>query len=576
MSPIFMLFTLLSSIGVLGWWVFVDIPPKVILLHLLWIIPVHLIASILISMVRIDLIKGLLSTGYIAFFLLFYLLIGWSVSQWGDYVTVKIISTYLLSFSLFCKSIHLSPWVVILVFLMALALIGSFIFNFKKQFFEKIATSFSVYFMLVLLLAGFLVSKRFFHKQGEPMLVFCFDHMWGLTDNPFFSTHRIAVGQADKKLFDEYTNHKQHPLKKNIVLIVCDALRADHLPMYGYGRNTSPFLNELYKNQQLKKIAYCITTSASTTCGIPSLLLSRRWKDCAVDGFNLFKLLHAEGFKTHAIIAGAHKEWYNLAKFYTDDCDFYFDGKDSKKYYFKDDRVILEGLEKATINTNQASFFYLHIQSPHASALLRDSFIFYSHSTLSDPYDNKILQADATIKAVMDFFKKKNMLDNTIFYITADHGDGLGEHGVEGHVDWLYQPQINVPLLIYGDTSFYQNQAFARQLDIAPTIVERLGLIVPSSWQGKSLLSNPPYTYSYHETGKNNLETKNQKFALVQYSDSTIFKYIFNQKAKTEELYELKSDPNELTDLAKTDSQKLRTLRTHFNDKKSEMYDWEN
>ncbi len=571
-----MLYTLLSSVGVLGWWLIVGIQPQVILLHLLWIIPFHLIVSIGIGIVRIDVLKGVISTGYIAFLLLFYLLIGGSVSQWGDYVTVKIMSTYVYSFLLFCKSIHLSPWIAILVFLVYLIFIERFVFYFKNTFFKKFDSSFSIYITLALLLTGLLVSKRYFHKRGEPMLVFCFDHMWGLTDNPFFSTHRIAVGLADKKLFNEYSNHTQYPLKKNIVLIVCDALRADHMPMYGYERNTAPFLNELYKNQQLKKIAFCVTSSASTTCGIPSLLLSRRWKDCAVDGFNLFKLLHAKGFKTHAIIAGAHKEWYNLAKFYTDDCDFYFDGKDSKNYYFKDDRVILEGLEKAAVKSNQAAFFYLHIQSPHASALLRDSFIIYSHSTLSDPYDNKIRQADATIKDIMDFFKKKNMLDNTIFYITADHGDGLGEHGVKGHVDWLYQPQINVPLLILGDTAFYQNQAFARQLDIAPTIIERLGLIVPSSWQGKSLLSNPPYTYSYHETGKNNLETKNQKFALVQYCDSVIFKYIFNQKTKTEELYELKSDPNELINLAKTDSPKLRTLQTHFNDKKYEMYDWAN
>ena len=389
--------------------------------------------------------------------------------------------------------------------------------------------------------------------------------MWGLTDNPFFSAHRIAVGQKDKKLFTQYITATQRPLKKNIVLIVCDALRADHLPMYGYERNTSPFLNELYKNAQLKKIDNCITTSASTTCGIPSLLLSRRWKDCAVDGFNLFILLHSQGFKTHAIIAGAHKEWYNLAKFYTDACDFYFDGKDSKKYYFKDDRVILEGLDKASLNSNQSSFFYLHIQSPHTTALLRDSFIFYSHKTVSDPYDNKILQADATIKSIMDLFKAKGMLENTIFYITADHGEGLGEHGVEGHVDWLYQPQISVPLLIYGDTAMYQNSTFARQIDIAPTIVERLRLIVPTSWQGKSLLSHSPYRFSYHETGKNNLETKNQKFALVQYSDSTIFKYIFNQKENTEELYELKTDPGELHNLAKSDSLILWALRSHFN-----------
>lgn len=529
----------------------------------------------LIDMLRFDLLKTLFSSLYSLFFISFYLLIGWSVNHWGDFVTVKILITYLVSFADFCNSIHLSPWLAILGFAVLFLSIARFIYFFRKRLFHKRVTLSKWQLVtLIFVVLSLVLSKRFFHKEGEPLLVFCFDHMWGLTDNPFFSAHRIALGKKDENLFVEYQKIDQNPLNKNIVLIVCDALRADHLPMYGYERNTSPFLNELYKNGKLKKVDYCMTTSASTTCGIPSLLLSRRWKDCAVDGFNLFKLLHSEGFKTHAIIAGAHKEWYNLAKFYSDDCDFYFDGKDSKKYYFKDDRVILEGLEKASINPRQPNFYYLHIQSPHTTALLRDTFIFYSHKTLKDPYDNKILQADATIKAVMAFFKSKNMLENTIFYITADHGDGLGEHGVDGHVDWLYQPQINVPLLIIGDTSFYKNQIFARQIDIAPTIVERLGLAVPNSWQGKSLLSHLPYTFSYHETGKNNLETNNQKYAIVEYTDSTIFKYIFSKKENSEELYELRSDPAELKNLSHSNKSKRKELYALFVAKRVAMFDY--
>jgi glucan phosphoethanolaminetransferase (alkaline phosphatase superfamily) len=121
---------------------------------------------------------------------------------------------------------------------------------------------------------------------------------------------------------------------------------ADHLSAYGYERNTSPYLKDLIANNKAVKVSKCYSTCANTLCGVTSILLSRTWEDCAVNGFNLIGLLHDNGYHTYTLISGAHKEWYNMAKFYSDDCTMYYDGKQSGKYYFKDDRVLLEGLDR--------------------------------------------------------------------------------------------------------------------------------------------------------------------------------------------------------------------------------------
>jgi hypothetical protein len=67
------------------------------------------------------------------------------------------------------------------------------------------------------------------------------------------------------------------------------------------------------------------------------------------------------------------KAWYNIAGTYARDCDYYFDGMDAQKHYFKDDRVVLEGIENGQFKEDN-NFFYLHLQSPHETALLQNEF----------------------------------------------------------------------------------------------------------------------------------------------------------------------------------------------------------
>jgi arylsulfatase A-like enzyme len=146
--------------------------------------------------------------------------------------------------------------------------------------------------------------------------------------------------------------------------------------------------------------------------------------------------------------------------------------------------------------------------------------------------------------------------------ITSDHGQGLGEHGIVGHVDWLYQPQISIPFIIYDDSvSLYHNLSFARQIDIAPTIVDRLGLPIPASWIGNSLLKNTIAPYSYHETGKNGMESTNFLYSIVSYSDSAIYKYIFNEDFSQEEIYDIAHDSLELKNLIATPNEEIAILR---------------
>jgi arylsulfatase A-like enzyme len=149
--------------------------------------------------------------------------------------------------------------------------------------------------------------------------------------------------------------------------------------------------------------------------------------------------------------------------------------------------------------------------------------------------------------------------------IVGGHGDGLGEHSHVGHTRYLYQEDIRVPLLIYdgGATSadaVYKNDTYATLIDVAPTIVERLGLMVPKGWQGRSLLAPPHDRITFHQTRRG----RDPCFAAVERTSTKLMKYIRCGSGNEirEELFDIIADPHERTNLIdKIDAAVLRRYR---------------
>lgn len=111
----------------------------------------------------------------------------------------------------------------------------------------------------------------------------------------------------------------------------------------------------------------------------------------------------------------------------------------------------------------------------------------------------------------------------------------MGERGEFGHVKNVYTDQVLIPILIYDtDRLQYKNLNYATSVDIAPTIIDRLGLPIPESWEGKSLLSDNNREFTFHQMGNN--------YAIINKKGKFLFKYIYDSKLMKEELYELNGD----------------------------------
>ena len=110
-------------------------------------------------------------------------------------------------------------------------------------------------------------------------------------------------------------------------------------------------------------------------------------------------------------------------------------------------------------------------------------------------------------------------------------------------------------MLIYDDSATqYRGLAFGTQLDIAPTIVDRLGLAIPASWEGVSLLRDTMPRQTMHQTKLNK-----PCFAVIDYAADRMLKYMQCSGGRNEELYDLIGDAGEQHNLAPSADPALMT-----------------
>lgn len=376
------------------------------------------------------------------------------------------------------------------------------------------------------------------------------------------TARREAVAERDAVLRASYPRPVANARRKHVVLIIVDSLRADRMQVYGYQRETTPFLSALVQSGRMKKVDTAFSSCSESLCGITSTLASRDFRNISARTFQLQDVLRDQGYRTWFLLSGNHSAWNGLPYFYHSEEDTFFDGSQTQRYTMDDDRLVLEGLERVPpALPGEPAFFYVHLMSPHYLGVqFEDSHVFtrpddrvspglepykiLAQLNKPDRYDDKVRQADGIIGEVFAALDAKRYLDDAIVVVTGDHGEGLGErHWAHG---WhLYNEDIRIPMLFYdAPAAAYPDLTFGAQVDIAPTILDRLGLPIPESWEGQSLLAPTRKRFTHHQT-----YFVPNRFAVVYRDDRALFKFIATPQYGTEELYDLATDRGEVNNL---------------------------
>jgi arylsulfatase A-like enzyme len=170
-----------------------------------------------------------------------------------------------------------------------------------------------------------------------------------------------------------------------------------------------------------------------------------------------------------------------------------------------------------------------------------------------EAYEASVRRVDSELGKFLAFLANRSLLDGSLLVVTGDHGESF-ERGYLGHGEELYESSTRVPLIIrFPNQKAGERVAGMTQLiDIAPTIVRALAIPTPDWMDGKALIpgTSPEnlatVTINFKHPDENGFYPLPTKVAIWREP----YKLIVNCAPGGEELYDLKSDPEEQINLA--------------------------
>jgi len=281
--------------------------------------------------------------------------------------------------------------------------------------------------------------------------------------------------------------HHEPSQRLNVLIVLVDALRADHLGAYGYGRATSPSFDALAKRGTLFTRAHSVTSWTNPaveslfTGQFPSVLQPGAPRFIAPDVQTLARTFRAQGYRTGAIVASPVLP---PALGFAAGFDSYIGVSGWQQDMAPHPKEPAERVNEAArawlaqAPTSAPWFLYLHYMDTHwpytppldttrrfwrapdnglaeaVSALNAQVRQWVADvpadaaQPMADLYDAAIAHFDAQLGQLLGAWESEGRLSNTVICIVADHGEELGDHGGARHARTLYEEVLRIPLLI--------------------------------------------------------------------------------------------------------------------------------
>jgi arylsulfatase A-like enzyme len=350
---------------------------------------------------------------------------------------------------------------------------------------------------------------------------------------------------------------------RNVVLITIDCLRADHLPIYGYQRDTAPFLTELAEKSVLFENSF--STGPGTSVSFPSIFTGTYpfefggYSELSTQRTPIASVVSNEGVDT----IGVHSNTYLSRTFgYQRGFDIYESFynrpggivtlEDKFRNFFDENGLLFTIIKQvyesiveelilkksdngvslpykqansitdtaiSHLSDISAPFFswihYMDVHAPHHPPnkyfdLFADEIPDWKHhhetwldakedpTTASDEdiqqfinaYDAEIRFVDEQIERLFNQMKQWGNHENTLYILTADHGELLGEHGQLSHPPRLYNELLHVPLILHHPNvnNSHRSDDLVSLIDIPTTIAKAFNAKIPDTYKGQSLL----------------------------------------------------------------------------------------
>jgi arylsulfatase A-like enzyme len=333
----------------------------------------------------------------------------------------------------------------------------------------------------------------------------------------------------------------------NLVLIVIDTLRADHVGAYGYERDTSPELDALAARGM--RFARVSAPSSWTKPSVASLFTSRLPSEHGAVAFlsslspdveTVAELLGRAGYRCLGVssnfahvnkqsgLARGFHAWSTLeTRVYDESADFFVeqpDGSPTRKLRaVSAQEVNRELLRLLDSEPSRPVFLYVHYMEPHpgyapppelSARFVRDpefarnappatarylnelaagrtSLDEAGRLHLIDLYDAEIAAADRGLGQLLEALRGRGFDENTVTIVTSDHGEEFRDHGGWFHGLTLYEEALSVPLVVYDSRHPRGGEVYEDEvdsLDVPTTLLAVAGVEPSPGMRGHDLL----------------------------------------------------------------------------------------
>ena len=169
-------------------------------------------------------------------------------------------------------------------------------------------------------------------------------------------------------------------------------------------------------------------------------------------------------------------------------------------------------------------------------------------------YDGEILAVDGYIEKLFAEFRKKGLMEDTLFVFVSDHGESFLEHeGVWQHARSVYQTELRTLLLFYWQGQWSEGMRRSDvvcTIDVMPSILDLVGLEIPEEVQGRPLFSDSQGNRRDGlclSAGRANWRAQQSNLLALRLGHE---KLIYDRKNDHYEMYNLALDPDEQMNLA--------------------------
>jgi len=388
--------------------------------------------------------------------------------------------------------------------------------------------------------------------------------------------------------------------RMNVLLVTLDTMRADHMSVYGYGRDTTPFLREFAGETQVYQQAYSPSTwtlpshgslftglfpsqhgaiTADERLGGSPLVAERR---------TLAEVLNENGYLTMGVVAGPM-----LARNFGVDQGFayYSDRWAGERRRARElNEHALRLLDRAG---DRPFFLFLNYFDAHTpydpdGYAGDDAALFTRHGidpstfhwrvmraegrkglpkevvdAMIDRYDAEIEVVDRALRALLTDLDARGLLERTLVCITSDHGESFGEHAIWGHGGPFYESQTRVPLIYRNPRAAPMNgiiKAPISTVELPARILKDLGLQGLSVPPGSPTVDAPRPIYGERFSSMGSMRM------LREGSEKYLVRLMRRPEGlrRIEQFFDLSVDAGEKKDRARDDVSRLGELRRKF------------